>query len=208
MSRSEDTVLGVILAGGGGRRFGGRDKAFISLAGQSLVAHAIGRLAPQVEALLVNANGDAARFSSFGLPVVADTIENGGPLAGVLAAMEWALKNRPGTGHVLSVAVDTPFFPQDYREKMMRRLHEDKAVLACAVSSGRLHPVFCLWPIHLAGELRMALVNEGLRKVRVFINRYACARVSFAPRAGQDPFFNINRAEDQRAAQERFIRRG
>ena len=208
MNRSEDAVLGVILAGGGGRRFGGRDKALVALAGQSLIERGIDRLAPQVAALLVNANGDAGRFASLGLPVIGDGIEDGGPLAGVLGAMEWAAGTRPDLRYILTIAVDTPFFPENYREKMMDHLHEDDAVLACAASAGRLHPVFSLWPVDLAGSLRAALIGEGLRKVRVFMNRYSCARVAFPLDDGQDPFFNINTAEDWRQAQKRLVRTG
>ncbi len=201
-------MLGVILAGGGGRRFGGADKAFVTLAGSTLIERGIERLKPQVEALLINANGDAARFSGFGLPVVADSIADGGPLAGVLGAMEWARRNAPETGRILTIAVDTPFFPPDYREKMLRHRAEESAMLACAASSERLHPVFCLWPVSLAADLRAALEDEGLRKVRVFMKRYQCARVTFESDEGRDPFFNINTAEDKLEAEKRLVTSG
>jgi len=203
---SEQSVLGVILAGGCGRRFEGRDKAFVTLSGQTLIARVIRRLSPQVEALLINANGDAARFDGLGLPVVGDPVDDGGPLAGVLSAMEWARLNRPEAGWILTAAVDTPFFPYGYRKAMMRCVNENGAQMACAASSGRLHPVFALWPVSRAGDLRMALEIESLRKVRVFMNRYECARVNFGSDNELDPFFNINTADDLRQAEKIIVR--
>ena len=105
-------VLGVILAGGQARRMGGGDKGLLLLGGVSLLDRVAKRLGRQVEAMCLNANGDPARFETFGLPVVADPVAGfAGPLAGVLAGMRWAAPQ--GASHVVSVAADTPFFPRD-----------------------------------------------------------------------------------------------
>jgi len=195
-----EDVAGVILAGGLARRMGGRDKAFIELAGRPLVSFAIERLAPQVGWLALNANGEAARFAPFGLPVIADTVEGfAGPLAGILAAMLWAQDHAPEVSWIVSAATDTPFFPRDLVARFLDAVDREGARLACAVSNGRAQPVFGLWPVDLAQDLERALVDEDLRKIDRFTARYPLAMVDFS-RAGCDPFFNINRPEDLRKA--------
>jgi len=188
-------ILGVILAGGQARRLGGGDKALTELAGKPLLAHAIERLAPQVSDIIVNANGDSARFDSFRRPVVADTVEGfAGPLAGVLAGMEWAGVNAPACEWIVTTATDAPFFPGDLVARLMGAV-SDGAEMACAETNGRTHPVFGLWPVRLRDDLRRALVEEDIRKVDRWTARYALAEVSF-PVQVVDPFFNINRPED------------
>lgn len=188
-------VLGVILAGGQARRLGGGDKALQVLAGKPLLAHAIERLVPQVSDIIINANGDPDRFDSFRRPVVADTVEGfAGPLAGVLAGMEWATANAPDCEWIVTCATDAPFFPKD----LVARLSEavtDGADMACAETNGRTHPVFGLWPVRLREDLRHALVVEDIHKVDRWTARYALAEVLF-PVQVVDPFFNINRPED------------
>ncbi len=188
-------VAGVLLAGGQSQRMGGGDKCLRPLAGRPILAHVIERAAPQVTTLVLNANGDPQRFAAFGLPVVADDIAGfAGPLAGVLAGLDWAAANLPGTTHVASFATDAPFLPRDlvatFREAM-RLGHYD---LACAASDGRAHPVFGLWPLDLRDDLREAL-KEGLRKVDQWTARFRLIEVEF-PAAPVDPFFNANRPED------------
>lgn len=191
-----DGVLGLLLAGGQARRMGGGDKCLRLLGGRPILAHVVERTRPQVEALLLNANGDPARFAAFGLPVAADTVPGfAGPLAGVLAGLEWAAAHRPGTRWVASIATDTPFFPPDLVRRLREAAEREGAALACAASGGRAHPVFGLWPVALAGELRRALAEEGLRKIDAWTARYPLAAVEF-PVAGVDPFFNTNRPED------------
>ncbi len=193
---SNGDVAGVILAGGLARRMGGRDKAFITLGGRPLVAHAIERLSPQTGALAINANGGAERFSQFGLPVIADTVEGfAGPLAGVLAGVLWAKEQAPGARWVISAATDTPFFPRDLVARFLAAVRESGARMACAVRKGRAQPVFGLWPVDIAEDLEHALVDEDLRKIDLFTARYKLAAVSF-DETEDDPFFNINRPED------------
>jgi molybdopterin-guanine dinucleotide biosynthesis protein A len=187
-------VVGVLLAGGQARRMGGGDKSLRRLGERTILEHVIERARPQVAALVLNANGDPARFASFQLPVAADVVEGfAGPLAGVLTGMEWARANRPDCAWIATIATDTPFFPRDLVARMCEAIHG--ADLACAASNGRANPVFGLWPVRLAGELRRAMVDEEIRKVDVWTARYRLVEVDF-PAEPFDPFFNTNRPED------------
>ena len=189
---------GLLLAGGRARRMGraGRgDKCLMRLDGRTLLDRVIERAAPQVGRLVLNANGDEERFASFGLPVVADSVGEGlGPLAGVLAGLDWAARWAPETGHVASFATDTPFFPLDLVQRLAREI-EAGAEMACAASGGRLQPVFGLWPVALRHELRKALVEEGVRKVDRWTARYRLSAVD-SPLEPFDPFFNLNEPAD------------
>ncbi|MGI9499320.1 MAG: molybdenum cofactor guanylyltransferase MobA [Geminicoccaceae bacterium] len=189
-------AIGVLLAGGQARRMGGGDKCLRHLADRPILAHVIEKIRPQVDALVLNANGDPARFDGFGLEVLPDVIEGfAGPLAGVLTGMEWAAVHRPDCRWIVTVATDTPFLPADLVETMRAALRRDDAELACAVSNGRAHPVFGLWPVSLAPALRRAMVEEDIRKVDRFTERYRLAEAVF-PVEPHDPFFNTNRPED------------
>jgi len=189
-------IAGVLLAGGLSRRMGGGDKSLRELGGQTILSRVIARARPQVEALCLNANGDPSRFHSFGLPVVADSVEGfAGPLAGILAGMDWAAKHDPSFTHVASFATDAPFFPADLVEELVRKTEREQADMACAASGGREHPVFGLWPLRLREELRAAMVGEGIRKVDAWTSRYRHAVVTWPDRP-IDPFFNANAPED------------
>ena len=194
-------IVGVLLAGGLARRMGGGDKPMRLLGGRPLLDHVIDRLRPQVMELVLNANGDPARFASYGLPVVADSIPDyAGPLAGVLAGLDWAAENRPDCPWVVSVATDAPFLPIDLVARLARAAETERADMACAASAGQSHPVIGFWPVRLRGELRHALVDEGIRKVDVWTARYRLATAPFSDQP-LDPFFNANRPEDlERAA--------
>ena len=193
-------VVGLLLAGGQSRRMGGGDKALRLLGGVSLLDRVIARLWPQVGALVINGNGDPARFAGFGLPVVADSIPDfAGPLAGVLAGLDWAAVHWPEWDFVVSVATDAPFLPGDLVTRLMQGREKGDADLACAASGGRAHPVFGLWPVRLREDLRHAVVVEGVRKVDEWTARHSLVTVSFAERP-VDPFFNANRPEDLTAA--------
>lgn len=194
-------VAGVILAGGLARRMGGGDKALLELGGRPLLAHAIDRLRPQAAPLVLNANGDPQRFRQFGLPVAADPVEGfAGPLAGVLAGLDWAHDHGGGSEWVVSVASDTPFFPADLVARLLDAVQREGADMAVASSGGRHHPVFGLWPVRLREELRRAMVEEEIRKVDLWTGRYKLAEASFADEPF-DPFFNANRPEDLERAE-------
>ena len=197
-------VAGVLLAGGLARRMGGGDKCLRPLAGETLLARVIARVAPQVGPLILNANSDPARFAPYDLPVVADVVEgHAGPLAGILTALEWAAENAPHHPLVASFATDAPFLPRDLVATMVEARDLAGADLACAASDGRAHPVFGLWPVELRADLRDALVEQGERKIDRWTASHRLVEVSF-PCASVDPFFNANR-EDDLAEAERLI---
>ena len=198
---SEAPVCGIILAGGLARRMGGGDKPLKTIGGKPILAHVIERLQPQCAWLVLNANGDPARFASFGLPVVADDVPDfAGPLAGILAGLDWTAQNVPGAECAISVAADTPFIPRDLVERLHAARLNEACDIAVAASGGRTHPVIALWPIVLRNALRRALVDEGERKIDRFTARYQVAEVSW-PNAPHDPFFNVNEAADIEAAE-------
>ncbi|MGE0259582.1 MAG: molybdenum cofactor guanylyltransferase MobA, partial [Alphaproteobacteria bacterium] len=201
---AESHTLGLLLAGGLSRRMGGGDKALRLLGGRSLLDHVIDRIGPQVGGLVLNANGDPGRFTRFGLPVVADSIPGfAGPLAGILAGLDWAAANRPDCRDVVSVPTDAPFLPRDLVAQLSRGREEAGADLACAASEGRPHPVIGLWPVRLREALREAVAAEGIRKVDVWTARYHLKIVDFPERGqGLDPFFNANRPADLARAAE------
>jgi len=189
-------VVGLLLAGGQSRRMGGGDKALRVLGGISLLDRVIERLRPQVDGLVLNANGDPARFARYALPVAADSVSGfAGPLAGVLAGLDWAASLRPDCPYIASVATDAPFLPADLVARLADERDAAHADLACAASGGRAHPVFGLWPVRLREDLRRAVVEEGIRKVDRWTARHKLVTVSFADRP-VDPFFNANRPED------------
>jgi molybdopterin-guanine dinucleotide biosynthesis protein A len=197
-------TLGLLLAGGLARRMGGGDKPLRTIAGRTILAHVIERLAPQCDGLVVNANGDPARFAGYGLPVVADSVPDfAGPLAGILAGLDWMAAHRPEAEWLVSVAADTPFIPRD----LVARLHEARGAqnvpLACAASGGWTHPVIGLWPVSLRADLRRALTVEDERKIDRWTARHGCASAEWSVDP-VDPFFNANRPEDLDEAERLF----
>ena len=195
MTASRQTAAGIILAGGLSRRMEGQEKTLLEIGGKPIIAQVADRLARQTPILAINANGDPARFAELSLPVIADTMAgNPGPLAGILAGMRWVLDQHEGVSHVLSVAGDTPFFPQDLLDKLSAD-NDDPDTIVLAASNGRRHPVFGLWPVALAAQLEDFLVREAGRKVMLFVERYPLRIEEFATGA-IDPFFNINTPDD------------
>jgi molybdopterin-guanine dinucleotide biosynthesis protein A len=198
---SDAPVCGIILAGGLARRMGGGDKPLKIIAGKPILAHVIERLKPQCARLVLNANGDPARFAEFGLPIVADDVPGfAGPLAGILAGLDWAARNVPEVECALSIAADTPFIPRDLAERLVSARANEARDIAVAASGGRTHPVIALWPVSLRMTLRSALVDEGERKIDRFTARYEVAEVSW-PNQPYDPFFNVNETGDIAAAE-------
>jgi molybdopterin-guanine dinucleotide biosynthesis protein A len=194
-------TLGVLLAGGLARRMGGGDKPLRAIGGRPLLDRAIERLRPQCAELILNANGDPARFAAYGLPVVPDTVPDfAGPLAGILAALEWVSEHRPHVEWVVSAAADTPFLPRDLVSRLQAARAEAGTPLACAESGGQAHPVNALWSVALREDLRHALVVENLRKIDRWTARHGVAHAVWAAEA-YDPFFNVNTPEDIAAAE-------
>ena len=189
-------VPGVLLAGGLARRMGGGDKPMRTIGGKTILERVIARLKPQCAGLVLNANGDPARFAAFGLPVIADDVADfPGPLAGILAALDWMAANRPDVKRVLSAAADCPFLPRDLVTRLEQARAAENAELAVAASDGQIHPVIGLWSVHLRHELRHALVKEDIRKIDRWTARYPLASVTW-PITPLDPFFNANTVDD------------
>lgn len=189
-------TLGLLLAGGLARRMGGGDKPLRLIAGRSILAHVVDRLGPQCDGLLINANGDPARFADYGLPVIGDSVPGfAGPLAGILAGLDWMAENRPGHAWMVSVAADTPFIPRDLVQRLHGAREAANAPLACAASGGWAHPVIGLWSVALRDDLRHALTVEDERKIGRWTARHGVATVEW-PVEPVDPFFNANRPDD------------
>jgi molybdopterin-guanine dinucleotide biosynthesis protein A len=189
------TVLGVLLAGGQSRRMGGGDKGFSKIAGRPMIELIIERAKSQVSKLIINANGDTERFENFGFEVTPDVISGfAGPLAGVLTGLEWARANTPSVNWVATFPTDAPFMPLDLVQRLISSVNSNNADLACAQSNGQSHPVFGLWPVNLADDLRHAMVDEKIRKIDSWTARYNIAEVDFSY-IPYDPFFNINAPE-------------
>jgi molybdopterin-guanine dinucleotide biosynthesis protein A len=196
MTIERPETIGVLLAGGLARRMGGGDKPLRTIGGRTILDRVIARLKPQCDGLILNANGDPARFGAFGLPVIADTVEGfAGPLAGILAALDWTAAHRPHIAWVLSAATDCPFLPDDLVARLHRARQDAGAQLAVAASDGQVHPVIGLWNVGLREELRRALVVEDVRKIDRWTARYPLATVRW-PVEPVDPFFNANTVED------------
>ena len=185
--------LGVILAGGLATRMGGGDKGLFALGDTTILGHVIERLAPQVDAIALNANGDPERFGTLGLPVLADSIDGYvGPLGGVLAGLDWAAAR--GATHIVTAAADTPFFPGDLVPRLLYAAEDQGKPIALARTEDGRHPTFGLWPVALRDDLRRAL-SDGMRKVVLWTDSHGTAYADF-PSDGFDPFFNVNTPED------------
>ena len=197
-------TLGVILAGGLARRMGGGDKPMRLIGKRTILERVMERLEPQCDGMILNANGDPGRFAFTGLPVISDAVPDfAGPLAGILAALDFAAEQRPGLQWVVSVAADTPFLPPD----LVERLHAARSLagvpLACAQSGGQAHPVNALWSVAVRDDLRHALIVEDMRKIDRFTARHGVAHGTWQVEP-VDPFFNANTPEDLDVA-ERLI---
>jgi molybdenum cofactor guanylyltransferase len=196
-----ENTLGLILAGGLARRMGGGDKARIRIGGATILQRVVTRLTPHCCGIVINANGDPARFADTGLAVIADSVPDFvGPLAGILAGLDWAAANAPDCAFVASAPGDCPFLPKD----LVPRLHAARSTagtpLACARSGEWSHPVVGLWPLALREDLRRALTGEGLRKIDIWTARHGIATAEWPDRP-VDPFFNVNTLEDAARAE-------
>jgi molybdopterin-guanine dinucleotide biosynthesis protein A len=189
-------TLGLILAGGLARRMGGGDKARIRIGGVTILGRVLACLQPQCDRIIINANGDPARFADTGLPVVSDSVPDfAGPLAGILAGLDWAAAHTPEAADIVSVPGDCPFLPVNLVERLEVARAAEKLPLACARSGDWRHPVVGLWPVALRDDLRRALVEEDLHKIEVWTARHGVAIANW-PAKPVDPFFNVNTPED------------
>jgi len=196
MTTEVPPTLGLVLAGGQARRMGGGDKALLRIGGVAILDRVLARLRPFCRAIALNANGDPARFSAYRLPVLADSVADfAGPLAGILAGLDWAAKTAPDVEWLVSAPGDCPFLPHDVVARLHAARAQARVPLACARSGEWRHPVVGLWPVALREDLRHALVVEGLHKIEIWTARHGVALASW-PDTPVDPFFNVNTPED------------
>jgi len=202
-----DRILGVVLAGGLATRMGGADKGLLQLGQQTILDEVLKRLRPQVSDVVLNVNGDSSRFAPFGLPSIADSLGGYlGPLAGVLAALEYARDHQ--FDWVASVAADTPFFPTDFVSSALEKASEVDAPVVLASSfdyeksKWMRHPTFGVWHVSLEGNLREAL-QSGIRKIVLWTDSVGGSEIQFAHEPETlDPFFNVNTPDELVIAQQ------
>lgn len=196
---ASESVVGIILAGGLARRMGGGDKCLLPLAGKTLLQRAIDRAGPQVDQLLLNANGNSLRFARTRLPVVPDVYSNNlGPLAGIHAGLHWMASHSSNAEWLVSFASDTPFFPENLTGALVGAAKSSKLVVA--TSKLKLHPVFALWHISLKSEIEAVLQTGEAPRLQDWIKAQGALEVDF-PADTYDPFFNINTPQDLYAAE-------
>ncbi len=200
------SIAGTILAGGLSRRMGGGDKSMLSVAGQTMLSRVIERFRPQVDVMALNANGDPQRFSETGLPVISDPIAGfAGPLAGILAGLNWASSLDIDATHIVSVASDTPFFPVDLAARFMEVNEDRPDGIVLATCGGNRHPVFGLWPLSLNHDLAQFMEQTDTYKVLAYTDRHDLRFADFPVIDGGgttiDPFFNANTPDDIETAE-------
>ena len=197
-------IVGLVLAGGRARRMGGRDKALLRFGDGNLLNRAINRLKSQCDVILLNTSSVLAHHAAHDVPIVHDSIaDHAGPLAGILAGLDWTADHAPAANALVTVPVDGPFFPQDLVTRLHAAATLQRAVIACAQSGGRRHGVYGLWSLALREELRDALLIKGVRKVDDWLAGHNVATVEW-PDHPLDPFFNVNTPEDLAAAEQRL----
>lgn len=196
MTDTNKEIAGIILAGGQARRMGGGDKCLLPLGGKTLLQRSIDKARPQVDHLLLSANGSHLRFARSGLPVLSDEYPNfPGPLAGIQAGLQWLVNHQPGAEWLVSFACDTPFFPDNLATRLLAAAQKDGAELAVANSSGRLHPIFALWHRSLLEPVNHALKAGSTPRLQDWVRQRNCTEVPFE-QPDYDAFFNINQPQD------------
>ncbi len=205
---NKEPILGVILAGGLGRRMGAPQKPLLELGGVRLIDRVIARVKDQCDALAINLHQltpeSAAPFADCGLPLIADALPgHAGPLAGVLAGLDHA--EQTGFARVVTLPCDCPFLPEDLFARLSEAASKTFDGFARAASNKRDHPVIALWPTRRREDLRRAMLDQNLRKVGQFQQDYDIASVEWSF-CDCDPFFNINTPDDYFRAQELLAR--
>ena len=194
----------VIMAGGKSSRMNGIDKALMEINEKTLLSIAINKATQQTKYIVLNSNRDPSIFKNYNIKVIKDTISNHpGPLAGVLSGIEWFYKNNKKIKWVVSLPVDSPFFPNNLIKKLYETVVKSKKLIGVSSSNGRNHPVFSIWHISLMQPLQEAL-NNNIRKIDLFTQPYNPAVVDFS--SSVDPFFNINTPEDLKNANNLFTK--
>ncbi len=200
MSADAFNILGAVIAGGLSRRMGERDKLWLELENEPLIARAARRLAAQTGRVILNVNRPDERLVALGFPVVPDleqTIQ--GPLAGLLAVLSWAHDHAPDITHLVSVSADSPFFPRDLAKRLIESVNNREDEIAIAFCDDYPQPVFGLWPVACLPALEQFLADAGSLKVMDFVRSRNWRRVDLEP-GGPHAFFNINTLEDYEMA--------
>ncbi len=190
-------ILGAIIAGGRSTRMDGREKAFLELDGVTLIERVASRIGFQVDAVVINANGDPRRFAKLGHVIIIDLLDDvATPLAGLHAALSFGADD--GYDAVLTVPSDSPLVPLD----LVERLKEAGQVTgaAHARSGGQDHYLTGLWTTAMAKPLERLILDQNLRRVQDFVVKAKAEKVVWAA-LPHDPFFNINTPEDLAAAE-------
>ena len=191
-------IIGAIIAGGKSSRMEAREKAFLELGGKSILSHLIERFGPQVDQLVINANGEPARFSEFGLVVIPDVLTSlTTPLAGLHASLQFAQKARAEV--LVSVPSDTPFLPPDLVSKFLEKTVASGAAIAS--SGGQDHYIIGAWKTELLDDLERAIANDNLFRVKDWAHKVSAQKVEW-PTHPFDPLFNVNTPEDLRIAEQ------
>lgn len=206
-------LVGVVLAGGEGRRMGeGALKPLRLLGGRPMIAHVVERLRPQVMDLVVVANDKSPAFRALKVPVIPDLPDvqriakregrQLGPLAGILAGMEWSLKHHPHAGWILTAPADVPFLPLDLTVRLCGHMHVPEPDVLMVRHGKRREHTLGVWSVKLAVDLRRAVLEEGARRVETFAQRYRFAELVWPGSAA--PFLNVNTPEQLKIAQARL----
>lgn len=205
MPAVSEPIAAVILAGGEGRRMGGRSKARLALGGRPLLQHVLARIAAQVSAIALSTREAALTEIAPSLPLLPDRhADRRGPLAGILAGMDWARAAHPGTRWLLSLPVDCPFLPVDLVPRLLARAALGDVRVVVAASCGAEHRAVALWDVTLADELEAVVEAAEDLSIRRFYRCFPHAAVDFPMEEGRDPFFNINTPEALGRAQQAF----
>ena len=188
-----------LLAGGQARRMGGMDKGEIRIDGQSIISSLLQRFSDKCDYLLMNANGDLARFAHYEIDIIQDKLEGyQGPLAGIYSCLDYVRHTQPLIDYVVTLPIDAPFVPAGLIDDLLAA--KDKAPLISVQSHGRTHPVIGLWPVHMVEDLHKALLIEGLRKIEAVTEPLGCHYLTYDD--VPDPFVNLNRLADLQALQQ------
>jgi molybdenum cofactor guanylyltransferase len=196
-----ENITGVIIAGGRSTRMGGGDKSLLKIGDVTILQAVHHKLEAQVKDIAINTNSDDPRFKIGSTPCFSDTLANfQGPLAGLLASMQWVRENRPSTTHIVTIASDSPFFPDNLTAELAANAPDAETIIM-AKSGGFNHPVFALWPVSLSNDLEKWLSDTGILKVMAWVRSHPHIFVDFPFERENDPFFNINTPEDLAIAQ-------
>lgn len=197
-----------VLAGGQARRMGGKIKPLIEVAEKTILSHILDNIKQQTTGpVVLNVNSASEQFADYDLPLVKDVIPDfAGPLAGILTGLDWMSRQNPKPDYMLSLPGDAPLIPKDLVERLMKAITETSSDIASVSSNNRTHPVIALWSLDLLEDLRTGVVEEHIRKIDLWTGKRKTVYVDWKTDA-YDPFYNINRTEDLKGAEDILLNR-